>query len=40
MPIYFSHADLLWGNDFSVARLGQGAFRVALEAVFKVRRSG
>ena len=37
MPIYFSHADLLWGNDFSVARLGQGAFRIALEAVFKVR---
>lgn len=37
MPIYFSHADLLWGNNFSVARLGQGAFRIALEAVFKVR---
>lgn len=37
IPIYFSHADLLWGNNFSVARLGQGAFRVALEAIFKVR---
>lgn len=37
MPIYFSHGDLLWGNDFSVARLGQGAFRTALEAVYKVR---
>lgn len=37
IPIYFSHGDLLWGNDFSVARLGQGAFRTALEAVFHVR---
>lgn len=25
----------MWGNDFSVARLGQGAFRIALEAVYK-----
>jgi len=25
----------VWGNNFSVARLGQGAFRVALEAVYK-----
>lgn len=24
----------MWGNDFSVARLGQGAFRIALEAVY------
>lgn len=42
MPIYFAHADLraslltVWGNEHSVARLGQGAFRIALEAVFKV----
>lgn len=35
VPIYFSHGDLLWGNDFSVARLGQGAFRTALEAVYR-----
>ncbi|PKI84570.1 hypothetical protein MVES1_001798 [Malassezia vespertilionis] len=34
MPIYFSHADLMWGNEFSVPRLGQGAFRIALEAVY------
>ncbi|WFC99206.1 hypothetical protein MYAM1_001950 [Malassezia yamatoensis] len=34
-PIYFSHGDLLWGNDFSVPRLGQGAFRFALESVWK-----
>ncbi|KAL4402630.1 hypothetical protein ACI68E_000397 [Malassezia pachydermatis] len=26
----------VWGNDFPVARLGQGAFRTALEAVYKV----
>lgn len=25
----------MWGNDHPVARLGQGAFRVALEAVYK-----
>lgn len=25
----------MWGNNFPVARLGQGAFRVALEAVYK-----
>lgn len=35
LPIYFSHGDLVWGNDFSVPRLGQGAFRTALEAVYR-----
>ncbi|EPQ27891.1 uncharacterized protein PFL1_04635 [Pseudozyma flocculosa PF-1] len=35
MPIYFSHGDLLWGNDHSVVRFGQGAFRLALENVWK-----
>ncbi|KAI3620313.1 hypothetical protein CBS9595_002280 [Malassezia furfur] len=35
IPIYFSHGDLLWGNDFALPRLGQGAFRTALEAVYK-----
>ena len=40
---FFSHTVIsvsqacliyVWGNDFSVARLGQGAFRIALEAVY------
>ncbi|KAJ1021214.1 hypothetical protein NDA18_005455 [Ustilago nuda] len=31
IPIYFSHGDLLWGNDHSVVRFGQGAFRLAIE---------
>lgn len=35
IPIYFSHGDLLWGNNFALPRLGQGAFRTALEAVYK-----
>ncbi|WFD34104.1 hypothetical protein MCUN1_000936 [Malassezia cuniculi] len=34
IPVFFSHADLLWGNEHNVARLGQRAFRIALEAVF------
>ncbi|KAJ1017862.1 hypothetical protein NDA16_005178 [Ustilago loliicola] len=35
IPIYFSHGDLLWGNDHSVVRFGQGAFRLAIENVYK-----
>ncbi|ETS60294.1 hypothetical protein PaG_05849 [Moesziomyces aphidis] len=35
IPIYFSHSDLLWGNDHSVVRFGQGAFRLAIENVYK-----
>jgi HAD superfamily hydrolase (TIGR01456 family) len=31
----FSHGDLIWGNDFSAPRLGQGAFQHALRAVYK-----
>ncbi len=36
IPLYFSHNDLLWGNDFPVVRFGQGAFRAALENVWLV----
>ncbi|CAD6960916.1 unnamed protein product [Tilletia controversa] len=35
IPLYFSHGDLLWGNDFPVVRYGQGAFRVACEAIYE-----
>lgn len=31
----FSHGDLLWGNDFSTARFGQGAFQTAIRAVYE-----
>lgn len=39
LPLYFSHNDLLWGNDFSVSRFGQGAFRAAVENVWLVSQS-
>ncbi|RKP05016.1 HAD-like domain-containing protein, partial [Thamnocephalis sphaerospora] len=35
IPLYFSNPDLLWSNDFPVPRFAQGAFRVALEALYK-----
>ncbi|KAI9591571.1 HAD-like domain-containing protein [Syncephalis fuscata] len=35
IPLYFSNPDLLWSNDYPVARYGQGAFRVALEALYE-----
>ncbi|KAL9936805.1 hypothetical protein V8E36_004040 [Tilletia maclaganii] len=35
IPLYFSHGDLLWGNDFPVVRYGQGAFRVACEGIYE-----
>ncbi|WFD30969.1 hypothetical protein MSPP1_001995 [Malassezia sp. CBS 17886] len=34
MPVYFSHNDLLWGNNFPVPRMGMGAFHTALAAVY------
>ncbi|KAM0748710.1 HAD-superfamily hydrolase [Meredithblackwellia eburnea MCA 4105] len=35
LPIYFSNPDLLWGNEFSQPRFGQGAFQESMAAVFK-----
>ncbi|CAO1613985.1 unnamed protein product [Parajaminaea phylloscopi] len=35
IPLYFSHNDFLWGNDFPVSRFGQGAFRVAFSSVWQ-----
>ncbi|KAE8223335.1 hypothetical protein CF319_g3627 [Tilletia indica] len=35
IPLYFSHGDLLWGNDFPVVRYGQGAFRIACESIYE-----
>ena len=35
MVICVRHLLTVWGNEFSIPRLGQGAFRTALEAVYK-----
>ncbi|PWN99207.1 HAD-superfamily hydrolase [Tilletiopsis washingtonensis] len=35
VPLFFSHGDLLWGNDFLASRFGQGAFQHAVAAVYK-----
>lgn len=35
MPVFFSNPDLLWGNDWSEPRFGQGAFQEAFRAVWK-----
>jgi HAD superfamily hydrolase (TIGR01456 family) len=38
VEVFFSNPDLLWANEHSVARFGQGAFAVCLEALHqKVR---
>ncbi|KAI9283828.1 HAD-superfamily subfamily IIA hydrolase [Umbelopsis sp. AD052] len=34
-PVYFSNPDFLWSNEFPVPRYGQGAFKTALEAIYK-----
>lgn len=34
IPVFFSAADLLWGNDFPQVRLGQGAFLKAVSSVY------
>lgn len=34
VPIFFSNDDLLWANPYPVPRFGQGAFRVAVEALY------
>ncbi|KAK9448151.1 HAD-like domain-containing protein [Limtongia smithiae] len=35
VPVYFSNNDLLWANEYSLPRFGQGAFRTAVEQVFE-----
>jgi len=36
-PIYFSHNDIVWATDFDLNRLGMGALRVMIEALYKKR---
>lgn len=35
IPIIFSNNDLLWANEYPVPRFGQGAFRIAVEALYQ-----
>ncbi|KAL1918677.1 uncharacterized protein VTP21DRAFT_2699 [Calcarisporiella thermophila] len=35
VPIYFSNPDIIWSTDFPLPRYGQGAFRLALDALFE-----
>ncbi|KAI8923782.1 HAD-like domain-containing protein [Entophlyctis helioformis] len=34
LPLYFSNSDFVWSNDYPVNRFAQGAFRLALEALY------
>lgn len=34
IPILFSNNDFLWANDYPLPRFGQGAFRIAVEALY------
>lgn len=36
-PIYFSHNDVVWATNFGLNRLGMGALRVFIEALYKER---
>ena len=39
VELVFCNPDLLWKSDFPQPRIGQGAFREAFQAVYKVRRA-
>jgi HAD superfamily hydrolase (TIGR01456 family) len=34
-PVYFSHNDVVWATSHSYSRIGMGALRASLEAMFK-----
>jgi len=36
-PIYFSHNDVVWSTNYDLNRLGMGALRVMIEALYKDR---
>ena len=36
IPIYFSQGDLLCPSEYPIPRMSQGAFRIGLEATYKV----
>jgi HAD superfamily hydrolase (TIGR01456 family) len=35
VPLYFSNSDFVWSNDYPINRFAQGAFRLALETIYK-----
>lgn len=35
IPIFFTNNDLVWASQYHIPRLGQGAFRIAVQAVFQ-----
>jgi HAD superfamily hydrolase (TIGR01456 family) len=35
VPLYFSNSDFVWSNDYPINRLAQGAFRLALETIYR-----
>ncbi|RCH85863.1 hypothetical protein CU098_003770, partial [Rhizopus stolonifer] len=35
VPLYWSNNDLIWSTDFPAPRLGQGAFKTALDSLYK-----
>lgn len=39
VELYFCNPDLLWKAHYQVPRFGQGAFKEAFQAVFKVNTS-
>jgi hypothetical protein len=39
VELVFCNPDLIWRSDFPRSRMGQGAFKEAFQAVYKVRRS-
>ncbi|SCU85539.1 LAME_0D01750g1_1 [Lachancea meyersii CBS 8951] len=34
VPIYFSNNDMLWANQYTLNRIGQGAFRTIIETLY------
>jgi ribonucleotide monophosphatase NagD (HAD superfamily) len=34
-PIFFSHNDIIWATNHELSRIGMGALRVSLEAMYK-----
>lgn len=37
VEVFFCNPDLIWRSEFPRPRLGQGAFKEAFQAVYKVR---
>jgi HAD superfamily hydrolase (TIGR01456 family) len=35
IPIYFANNDLLWANNYSLPRLGQGAYKIVIDSLYR-----